>query len=152
MLHLFTFDPGWVRPRRAPATEMIFYDGHCGLCHRAVRFVLAEDSTGRTFRFAPLDSEAFRTAIPEASRARLPDSLIVLAADGTTLTRSSAVRHVMTRLGGLWRVAALLAGAVPVRLLDRAYDGIASIRGRLFAAPPQACPVVPKHLRERFAA
>jgi predicted DCC family thiol-disulfide oxidoreductase YuxK len=152
MLHLFTFNPAWIRPRPEPATEMIFYDGHCGLCHRAVRFVLAEDSTGRTFRFAPLDSQAFRATIPEADRTRLPDSLVVLAADGTPLTRSSAVRHVMTRLGGLWRVFAILAGLVPVRLLDRAYDGIASIRGRLFAAPPQACPVVPKHLLERFAA
>jgi predicted DCC family thiol-disulfide oxidoreductase YuxK len=152
ILHLFTFNPAWVRPRPAPRTEMIFYDGHCGLCHRAVRFVLAEDWSGRTFRFAPLDSDALRAAIPEAGRSRLPDSLVVLAADGTIRTRSTAVRHIMARLGGLWRVFAILAGLVPVRLLDRAYDGIASIRGRLFAAPPQACPVLPKHLRERFAA
>jgi hypothetical protein len=46
MLHFFTFDPAWVKPFGAE-TEMIFYDGHCGLCHRAVRFVLAEDRRSR---------------------------------------------------------------------------------------------------------
>src|SRR2546422_4747254 len=50
LLHLLTLDPGWIRPRGAPAPERLFYDGSCGLCHRAVRFVLAEDRTGNAFR------------------------------------------------------------------------------------------------------
>src|SRR5262249_54671520 len=29
MVHLFTFDPGWIRPK-GTKTERIFYDGHCG--------------------------------------------------------------------------------------------------------------------------
>src|SRR2546426_853835 len=49
MVHLFTFDPAWVKVRPITATELLFYDGHCGLCHRAVRFVLAEDVGGKTF-------------------------------------------------------------------------------------------------------
>jgi predicted DCC family thiol-disulfide oxidoreductase YuxK len=31
----------YIMPREAPATETIYYDGHCGLCHRWVRFLLA---------------------------------------------------------------------------------------------------------------
>jgi predicted DCC family thiol-disulfide oxidoreductase YuxK len=160
MLHLFTFDPAWVRPRMAavtgsprPArtTGTIFYDGHCGLCHRAVRFVLAEDAAGGAFRFAPLDSDAFRSAVPEGVRAGLPDSLVVLTEDGRFLTRSVAVRHILARLGGLWRVLAIVSGVLPVRVLDRAYDAVAAVRRRLFAAPSESCPVIPKHLRERFA-
>src|SRR5262249_20173935 len=56
MLHLFTFNPAWIAPLRSAATETIFYDGGCGLCHRTVRFVLSEDASGCTFNFAPLDS------------------------------------------------------------------------------------------------
>lgn len=150
MLHLFTFDPAWVRPRKADATETVFYDGHCGLCHRAVRFVLAEDRAGDTFRFAPLDSDAFRAAVPEPDRAALPDSLLVRTADGALLTRSAAILHMLQRLGGAWRLLASVAGLVPTRVRDRAYDGIARMRHSLFRTPAQACPLVPPHLWTRF--
>ncbi len=150
MLHLFTFDPAWIRPKPAEAMDTVFYDGQCGLCHRAVRFILAEDRSATTFRFAPLESDALRSAIPEPARAQLPDSLVIQTADGAILIRSAGVRHIMRRLGGLWRVFAFLVGVIPRRGLDRIYDGVASIRGRLFKRPAETCPVVPKHLRERF--
>jgi predicted DCC family thiol-disulfide oxidoreductase YuxK len=148
LLHLFTFDPTWVRPRLGPGGT-VFYDGHCGLCHRAVRFLLAEDTAG-TFRFAPLDGDAFRAAVPEAQRTTLPDSLVVRTADGTLLMRSAAVRHLLLHLGGLWRVLGTVSRAIPAFLLDRLYDGIARVRRRLFAAPEAACPLMPPQYRKRF--
>jgi hypothetical protein len=33
---------------------------------------------------------------------------------------------------------------------DAAYDLVARLRHRLFALPPDACPVTPPHLRARF--
>ncbi|OAI53038.1 hypothetical protein AYO44_16345 [Planctomycetaceae bacterium SCGC AG-212-F19] len=159
MLHFFTFNPAWVRPLPCPAPrkegeadqpEMIFYDGHCGLCHRAVRFVLAEDRSGATFRFAPLDSDAFRASIPEEERAGLPDSMIVRTADGQTLTQARGVLYIMRRLGGLWRVIATVALIVPPGLMDAGYAGVARIRHRLFARPVEACPILPAGLRGRF--
>ena len=36
----------WWR-REAGAAEYLFYDGHCGLCHRAVKFVLRHDRSGK---------------------------------------------------------------------------------------------------------
>lgn len=150
MLHLFTFDPAWI-PRRSPGVvETLFYDGACGLCHRAVRFVLAEDPEGRAFRFAPLGSEAFFAQVPEAERARLPDSLVLVTADGRVLTRAGAVRHLQERLGGIWRALALAVRIVPARVQDAAYDTIARIRHRVFARPRDACPILPSHLRARF--
>jgi predicted DCC family thiol-disulfide oxidoreductase YuxK len=139
-------------PRRGEGSnaEHIFYDGHCGLCHRAVRFVLAEDRDGNTFRFAPLDSDAFRAAIPEEERKTLPDSIVVRTADGRTLTQASAILYIMQRLGGLWRIIATVAKVIPPALLDVAYAGIARIRYRLFAKPPDACPIQPPKLRGRF--
>jgi hypothetical protein len=45
-----------------------------------------------------------------------------------------------------------LAGLIPARALDRVYDGIARVRHRLFTPPSDACPLVPRHLLERFLA
>ncbi len=152
ILHLFTFDPAWVRPLRAAGEETLFYDGHCGLCHRAVRFVLAEDPPAAPtgIRFSPLGGDLFQSAVAEAERATLPDSLVIRAADGKLLTRSDGVRHLLARLGGMWRALAWVLGLVPSAVLDAAYDFIARIRYRLFPRPVEACPIVPKHLRSRF--
>jgi predicted DCC family thiol-disulfide oxidoreductase YuxK len=158
LLHAFTFDPAWVAPQPAArgtpvpagAPEWLFYDGHCGLCHRAVRFVLAEDASGGAFRFAPLGGETFAGLVPAARRAALPDSLVVGAADGALLVRARAVLHIGQRLGGWWRVLATVAGMVPAPVLDRLYDGVARVRHRVFAAPVAACPLVPASLAARF--
>ncbi len=149
-LHLFTWDPAWARPRRG-GTDMIFYDGACGLCHGAVRFVLAEDRGGAAFRFAPLDGAAFGELVPERQRRELPDSLVVRTAEGLLLTRWPAVVHILGRLGGLWRVLGGVLGVLPVALGDRLYDGLARVRRRLFRPPSASCPLLPAHLRERFA-
>jgi predicted DCC family thiol-disulfide oxidoreductase YuxK len=151
MLHLFTFDPGWVPALKARTTETLFYDGGCGLCHRAVRFLLAEDRTaGGSFRFAPLGGPTFQATI--AAPADLPDSLVLLTDDGRILTQSRAALHIGHRLGGLWRVLAGLVGLLPIPLLDRAYDAVAHVRHRLFARPAEACPIAPRELRSRLLA
>ena len=142
--------PGFVPPRRAASPATLFYDGDCGLCHRAVRFVLAEDPEGRAFRFAPLASPAFAAALPAGERAALPDSLVVRTPDGPVLVRTAGVREICDRLGGLWRVLALVSRALPERLLDRGYDAVARARKRIFAPPAEACPRVPPDLRRRF--
>ncbi|MBI3798893.1 MAG: DUF393 domain-containing protein [Deltaproteobacteria bacterium] len=152
ILHLFTFAPAWVRPQKASGVEIVFYDGHCGLCHHAVRFILAEDRVGDLFCFAPLDSENFRAAVCEADRTALPDSLLVLTTAGLLLTRSAAVLHILRRLGGVWRVLGNVVAVIPTAMRDRLYDGIARVRYRLFRAPAEVCPLVPDQLRRRFQA
>ena len=49
MLHLFTFDPAWIRPRGSGAPGTIYYDGDCGFCHGSVRFVVSEEPAGEGF-------------------------------------------------------------------------------------------------------
>jgi predicted DCC family thiol-disulfide oxidoreductase YuxK len=88
--------------------------------------------------------------VPAPVRETLPDSVAVLAADGRLLVRSSAVLYVLQRLGGFWGVPAALGRLVPVPLRDRLYDAAARLRRRLFAAPPETCPLVPPPLRGRF--
>jgi len=148
MIHFFTFDPAWIPAARARRPEWIFFDGDCGLCHGAVRFALAEDRSGEAFRFAPLRGDTFRALIPASTP--LPDSLMVLTEDGTMRTKSSAILHLLRRLGGLWRILAVVATALPVTVRDSAYEGIARVRQAILPAPPGACPVLPPGLRDRI--
>jgi len=132
------------------ATEILFYDGHCGLCHRAVKFVLKHDRSGTAFRFAPLQGETFRSAVPVDRRAGLPDSTVVQTRDGSLLVRSEAAVYVLRRLPGGWKALAAIVAVVPRPLRDLAYDFIARVRYRLFGHRDDLCPDVPPHLRERF--
>lgn len=142
--------PSWI-PGRAPAAlERLYYDGQCGLCHSFIRFLLSEDPFGTRFRFAPIDSESFRNNVPESNRADLPDSVVIWTEDERVLTKSEAVIHVMHRLGGYWRVLAILTTPIPRAFRDMLYDFIASIRYKLFAKPEAVCPLMPKQLRPRF--
>jgi predicted DCC family thiol-disulfide oxidoreductase YuxK len=130
--------------------DTVFYDGHCGLCHRTVRWILAVDADGSKFRFAPLDSEAFRRAVPPAELASLPDSFVVRTEEGSILTRSAAFIRVSARLGGPWRLIAWFLSLIPAAVRDKVYDGVARVRHKWFARPEDACPVIPPRLRSRF--
>ena len=146
ILHLFTFDPSWIPASQSSARENIFYDGSCGLCHWAVRFVIGEDISERKFRFAPLGGQVFESLIPFAQRVRLPDSLVVVTTNGRILLRSAAAIHILRRLGGLWICVAGLLKLLPHRLADDTYDFIASSRYRLFSRTSQICLIIPPHL------
>ena len=143
MMHLFVFDPAWIPSKlglkKSEGTaqgdgeepDVLFYDGSCGLCHRTTRLLLAEDSSGEKFRFAPLDSDTFRVAFQ--GREALPDSLVLLRPDGRHFTRTSAVVLLLERLGGLWRLVALGLRLIPRPMRDAGYDAIARIRLALAA-------------------
>ncbi len=160
MLHLFTFNPSWIRRKEASATDLIFYDGQCGLCHGAIRFLLAEDASAtkfnchsvdcEAFQFAPLQGDLIKSKLSEEIRQSLPDSMAVLCSDGTLLLRSQAWIYLLQRLGGIWRIVGWLAGCIPLRLLDAIYDQIAAVRGKLFKRPADVCPILPPALRSRF--
>ncbi len=162
-------DPGWwsgqsLRSRAVarggggatPIPARLFYDGDCGFCHRSVRFVLSEELATPTplrLRFAPLGSMTFgerMTHHPELDPASLPDSIVLELEDGTILTRSAAALEIASRLGGFWRLLALIGSRLPGRLLDSGYDAIARVRKRLFTTPKDACPILPPDLRARF--
>lgn len=128
----------------------VFFDGHCGLCHGFVRFLLARDPRGELFDFAPLQGDYFAAVIPESRRRGIPDSVVISPDGGPILVKAAAVLHVLKQLGGGYRLLAAISGLLPRRLLDGVYDGIAKIRGKLFAKPPGICPLIPSDLRARF--
>jgi predicted DCC family thiol-disulfide oxidoreductase YuxK len=147
-VYFFVFDPGWIPPPKAGRPDVLFYDGTCGLCHRTVRLVLAEDSTGDSFQFAALDSKLAREVFPAPQE--LPDSLVVLTAEGRHLTRSSAVLRVLSRLGGLWRLVAVVLLLMPTRIRNSGYDLVAAIRHKIFRRPTTSYPLRPTSCARRW--
>jgi predicted DCC family thiol-disulfide oxidoreductase YuxK len=139
-------------PKRAAKREpeWVFYDGTCGLCHRAVRFLVRRDRDGTLFRFAPLQGETFLREIPESQRVDLPHSVVVKTSNGGVLTRSEATTYLARKLDRPWRWLGGLMGLVPPSVLDLGYDGVAVVRGRLFSPPADFCPTLPPTLRSRF--
>jgi predicted DCC family thiol-disulfide oxidoreductase YuxK len=137
-------------PPTEPKTEILFYDGHCGLCHGAVKFVLRHDRSGNAFRFAPLQGQTFQSRVPADQRAALPDSVVVLTEEGSLLVRSNAFLHILRRLGGGWRILAAALRVIPRPVRDSVYDFIARIRFRIFGRRDELCPIVPADLRARF--
>lgn len=134
----------------APSPEILFYDGHCALCHGAVKFVLKRDRSGNAFRFAPLQGSTFQSRVFPEQRAALPDSIVVLTNTGSLLVRSDAFIHILRRLGGAWRFLAGIIAAIPRPMRDLAYDFVAQIRYRVFGKRDDLCPIVPPDLRARF--
>ena len=150
MFHLFALDPDWFGSREMKQPALLFYDGDCGLCHGAVRFLLHEDRGGTRFRFAPLGSDATSSSVSGLDTAELADSIIVVTNRGELLQKSRAVIYCLNSLGGLWHVATAPTRLVPRALADGLYDLIAKHRRRWFAKPTDVCPLVPPELRSRF--
>lgn len=141
MVHLFTFDGAWVRPKRSTGREaepghepLLLYDGECGLCNGVVRFLLREDAAG-VLRFAPLQSGLGQATL---RRLGLPtedfDSIVFLPDRGgqAFTQRTAGVVEVASRLGGIWRVLATVGRWVPGRWRDAGYKLVARSRYALF--------------------
>lgn len=119
---------------------LLLFDGDCGLCDRAVRFLAARDRH-RRLRFAPLQGEA---AAPWRESARTspggPFEWLVLVEDGQVRLGAAAVARALVLAGGSARSLGVLLAALPRPLADRAYRAVARRRGRLF---PPSCALPP---------
>jgi len=123
---------------------ILYYDGHCALCHSAVKFVLLHD-VRQSFQFAPLKGELARTRLP----ASLPNTMVVETAERSLLTHSSAWIYILERLDGRWKLAARALSIIPRPVRDAGYRIVASSR-RILGRPELTCPVLPSELRSRF--
>src|SRR5215470_10829986 len=90
---------------------ILFYDGVCGFCDRAVQFVLRHDTEQR-FRFATLQSAFAHAALGRHGRnADALDTMYLLLDAGTpherVLSRSDGILALLRELGGSWKVLAM---------------------------------------------
>lgn len=126
--------PGGVPESSGESRPILFVDGCCVLCQRAVGWIARRDRRRRV-ALAALQGETARRLLPAALRAAAADgtsgSVVCRAPDGRLLLRSTAVLTAVAALGGWYRAAALLR-LVPAPLRDALYAAVARRRRRWF--------------------
>ena len=142
------------RSAAAVTAPILFFDGECGFCDRAVRFAMSHDAEGRLYA-ATLAGETARVALqPFASMLVDIDSTVLYLP--ATPTRAAAVQihsdaalSVLRLLGGGWAVLGVLGHVVPRWIRDGAYKAFAKRRFRIFGRV-EACQLWPPDWRARI--
>jgi predicted DCC family thiol-disulfide oxidoreductase YuxK len=125
---------------------VIVFDGICVLCNGWVRFLLKHDRVGR-YRFAAMQTEAGRALLADHGLDPDDPASFLLVEDERAWTDSEAIRRVLTRLGGVWRLAGVIA-LVPRIVRDPLYRRIARNRYGWFGTTE--CLVPTDEERARF--
>jgi predicted DCC family thiol-disulfide oxidoreductase YuxK len=134
-------------PGELPEAPLLLYDGTCGLCARAVRWILDHERDHQIV-FAPLQGP-----IGALARARYPQipaaiDTVVYIAGGRAHLRSKALLHAAQHLRAPWRWSYALRW-VPSAVLDLAYRVVAAVRYRIWGRA-DACALVTPEQRRRF--
>jgi len=128
---------------------IVLFDGVCNLCSHAVQFIIRHDKA-QHFQFAPQQSEVGQRLLAQhgliASQA-LAESVVVIEGEKVWLA-SEAVFYILYRLGGVWRLLAVLR-FLPKGLRDRLYRWVAHNRYRIFGRR-ESCLVPTPELKQRF--
>ena len=109
---------------------ILFFDGDCVLCNRAVRWVLAHEALP-VIRFAPLNSATAKQHLSNTPWASHEASLLWSGPHGHILDASDAALAVCRQLKAPWRWLAVLKW-VPKPIRDAAYASVAKRRFRWF--------------------
>ncbi|MBM4074313.1 MAG: DUF393 domain-containing protein [Planctomycetes bacterium] len=125
---------------------ILFFDGDCGLCNRAVDFVLKRDQKCKV-QFAPLQGETARQLLPESDTSDL-NSMVVLL-NGKRYRKSAAAVRLLWQLGLFWKVMGALLWLIPLPLRDFGYFLVASNRYRFFGKK-ESCRLPTNSERLRF--
>jgi predicted DCC family thiol-disulfide oxidoreductase YuxK len=135
---------------------LMLYDGLCGVCNRAVQWVIARDQADR-FRFAPQQSAVasailLRHGIDRERMLRNNSVYLVLDAGSAgerVFTQSDVSVNLLLLLGGRWRVLGRMLRAVPLFLRNAAYRMFARNRYRV-SAQYDNCPLPSEAARMKF--
>lgn len=130
------------------ADAVIVFDGVCVLCSRWTRFVLRFDHH-QHFQLAAMQTEAGRSILAAHGLDPLDPSTFIVVDAGVAYIESDALIHVLTRFGGVWRVAAGALRLLPRRWRDGGYRVIARNRYRWFGRK-ELCVIPVPAQRARF--
>lgn len=125
------FDPRWLPVVRTPMPATVVYDQQCGLCQRWADRIAKVDPRGHALVALGRDEPKAMALLPDRLRHNRPQSILLVRADGDTLTHSRAVLATMYALGGWYRLASWLGRLVPRLIADAGYRRIAANRTRL---------------------
>lgn len=149
-LLVLAIDPRWFTQKEEQTVgALVFYDGHCGLCHGFVNFLLEVDWQKRV-NFSALQSPYAQKMLKEKYSHYLSDlnSVVVLSQDQVA-EKSKAVILVFKELGGMWTGMGYLMQMMPLKISDWCYDFVSARRYQWFARH-EVCSLPTTEERERF--
>lgn len=117
------------------SNPIVLYDGVCGLCNRAVQFLLRRDRHDR-LRFASLQSDFAATLLErhDLDHKDLDTVYVVLnrgEANEALLAKSDAFLQLAGVIGGVWSIAQI-GKIIPRSIRNWLYDFVARHRYQVF--------------------
>ena len=120
--------------------NVIYYDGECGLCHLAVRFILRVDSKSK-FYFSPLSNLD--------NNWKNIDS-IILKKGNKVFYEGQAIIMIFENIDNNWNYLAKILKLIPINVLDTAYRWVSRNRAKVSLKKVSSCPIVPSSYQKRF--
>ena len=120
--------------------NVIYYDGECGLCHLAVRFILRVDSKSN-FYFSPLSNLDINLKNIDS---------IILKKDNKVFYEGMAIIMIFQNIDNNWNYLAKVLKLIPINVLDTAYRWVSRNRAKISVKKVSSCPMVPSYYQKRF--
>ena len=120
--------------------NVIYYDGECGLCHLAVRFILRVDSKSK-FYFSPLSNLDINLKNIDS---------IILKKDNKVFYEGMAIIMIFQNIDNNWNYLAKVLKLIPINVLDTAYRWVSRNRAKISVKKVSSCPIVPSYYQKRF--
>ena len=120
--------------------NVIYYDGECGLCHLAVRFILRVDSKNK-FYFSPLSNLD--------NNLKNIDS-IILKKGNKVFYEGQAIIMIFENIDNNWNYLANVLKLIQINVLDTAYRWVSRNRAKISVKKVSSCPIVPSYYQKRF--
>ena len=117
--------------------NVIYYDGECGLCHLAVRFILRVDSKNK-FYFSPLSNLD--------NNLKSIDS-IILKKGNKVFYEGQAIIMIFENIDSNWNYLAKVLKLFPVNALDTAYRWVSRNRAKVSVKKVSSCPIIPSYYK-----
>jgi predicted DCC family thiol-disulfide oxidoreductase YuxK len=145
MIHLFTFDQRWLGKKQQEVT--ILYDGECGLCSKAMRF-LAEEDSANNFKMRSLQEPIGQELLRKYNLPTDKFDTMVLIKNNKAYIKSEAVIESGKSLGGIWSLGCGIY-LIPKGLRESGYEWISKNRISFFGKK-SACEMPSKKLKRKL--
>lgn len=134
-------------PAIPTAAPLIVFDGVCVLCCGFIQWVIRHDRQDR-FKFTPAQGPLGQALYRALDLDPVRFETILLVADGVAYEKFAGMIEIATRLGGVWRAAALLK-VLPTPVGNWIYERVARNRYAVFGRR-DSCWRPPPEIAERM--